>query len=139
MSVFGVRLVRIFPHSDWILCISPYWDFVSFRIQSECGKMRTRITPNTDTFHAVIANSFHPLTIFAKITILDYWQDSECNFVQSFRIRQVVFGFLKKCHNRHILKHFWGAEKRLRKILNLLKIFPGVLGLSTKGLNSKLF
>ena len=23
------------------------------RIQSECGKMRTRITPNTDTFHAV--------------------------------------------------------------------------------------
>ena len=26
---------------------------VSLRIQSECGKMRTRITPNTDTFHAV--------------------------------------------------------------------------------------
>ena len=23
------------------------------RIQSECGKMRTRITPKTDTFHAV--------------------------------------------------------------------------------------
>ena len=23
------------------------------RIQSECGKIRTRITPNTDTFHAV--------------------------------------------------------------------------------------
>ena len=27
---------------------------VSLRIQSECGKMRTRITPNTDTFYAVI-------------------------------------------------------------------------------------
>ena len=26
---------------------------VSFRIQSECGKIRTRKTPNTDTFHAV--------------------------------------------------------------------------------------
>ena len=26
---------------------------VSLRIQSECGKIRTRITPNTDTFHAV--------------------------------------------------------------------------------------
>ena len=26
---------------------------VSLRIQSKCGKMRTRITPNTDTFHAV--------------------------------------------------------------------------------------
>ena len=26
---------------------------VSLRIQPECRKMRTRITPNTDTFHAV--------------------------------------------------------------------------------------
>ena len=26
---------------------------VSFRIQFECGKTGTRITPNTDTFHAV--------------------------------------------------------------------------------------
>ena len=26
---------------------------VSLRIQSECGKIRTRITPNTDTFYAV--------------------------------------------------------------------------------------
>ena len=24
-------------------------------IQSKCGKVRTRITPNTDTFHAVLA------------------------------------------------------------------------------------
>ena len=28
---------------------------VSLRIQFEYGKMRTRITPNTDTFHAVKA------------------------------------------------------------------------------------
>ena len=26
---------------------------VSFHIQSKCRKIRTRITPNTDTFHAV--------------------------------------------------------------------------------------
>ena len=26
---------------------------VSLRIQSECGKMRTKITPNTNTFYAV--------------------------------------------------------------------------------------
>ena len=31
---------------------------VSLRIQSECGKMRSRITSNTDTFHAVIAFLF---------------------------------------------------------------------------------
>ena len=29
---------------------------VSLLIQSKCGKMRTRITPNTDTFHAVKVN-----------------------------------------------------------------------------------
>ena len=27
---------------------------ISLRIQSECGKKWTRITPNTDTFYAVI-------------------------------------------------------------------------------------
>ena len=27
---------------------------VSLRIQSECGKIRTRKTPNTDIFHAVL-------------------------------------------------------------------------------------
>ena len=44
MSVFGVILVRIFSHLDSI----------SLRIQSECGKIRTRITPNTSTFYEVI-------------------------------------------------------------------------------------
>ena len=29
---------------------------VSLRIQSQCGEMRTRITPTTDTFHAVTLN-----------------------------------------------------------------------------------
>ena len=40
MSVFELILVCIFPQSDWILRISPYsvW----------CGKIWTRITPNTD-------------------------------------------------------------------------------------------
>ena len=43
-----------FPHSDRIRR-----DRLSLRIQFECGKMRTRITPNTDTFHAVrLANIF---------------------------------------------------------------------------------
>ena len=28
-------------------------DGVSLRIQSECGKIRTRITPNTDSFNLV--------------------------------------------------------------------------------------
>ena len=28
-------------------------EYLSLRIQSECGKMQTRITPNTDTFYPV--------------------------------------------------------------------------------------
>ena len=31
---------------------------VSLRIQSECGKMRARITPNTDTFYAKCSKCF---------------------------------------------------------------------------------
>ena len=49
MYVFGVILVPIFPAFSRIR--TEYG--VSLRIQSEYGKMRTEITPNTDTFHAV--------------------------------------------------------------------------------------
>ena len=43
VSIFAVNLVSIFPHSHEVY----------LRIQSECGKIRTRLNPNTDTFHAV--------------------------------------------------------------------------------------
>ena len=49
VSVFGVFLVRIFPHSDWIRKNTPY----SLCIQSKCGKMQTRKILNMGTFHAV--------------------------------------------------------------------------------------
>ena len=64
VSVFGVILLRIFPHSDWILNTERYE--VSLRIQSECRKMRTRITPNMDTFYAVITIAYreHPNLLF---------------------------------------------------------------------------
>ena len=40
----------------------PRYFSVSLRIQSECGKIRTRKTPNTDTFQAV----FRPAILFEK-------------------------------------------------------------------------
>ena len=49
MSVFGVILVRIFPHKDWIKRDTPHLSVFS----PNTWKIRTRITPNTDTFHAV--------------------------------------------------------------------------------------
>ena len=57
MSVFGVILVLIFPAFSLIrteyreiLRIYPYSD----PMRENVGKMRTRITPNMDTFYAVI-------------------------------------------------------------------------------------
>ena len=47
VSVFGVILVRVFPHSNWV---SLRIQSKSFRIKSECGKIQTRITPNTGNF-----------------------------------------------------------------------------------------
>ena len=41
---------------------------VSLRIQSKCGKMRTRITPNTDTFHAVIWTDVPSITFFCHFS-----------------------------------------------------------------------
>ena len=46
---FGVFLVRI--SHIWTEYVERYW--VSLRIQSKCGKKRTREIPNTGTFHAV--------------------------------------------------------------------------------------
>ena len=54
---------------------------VSLRIQSEYGKMRTRITPNTDTFYAVRTNenslaqgrNFWRL-LYSKVLIFSYYE-----------------------------------------------------------------
>ena len=48
MFVFGVFLVRIFLHMNWIQRDPEY-----LHIQPKCGKIQTRKTPNKDTFYAV--------------------------------------------------------------------------------------
>ena len=56
MPVFGVILVRIFPAFSCIRTeygeIPPY----SVRMRDNAGKMRTRITPKTDNFYAVVSD-----------------------------------------------------------------------------------
>ena len=56
-DIYCVKSVRIRSYSDtlfatFILNTERY--SVSLRIQSECGKIRIRITANTDNFYAVI-------------------------------------------------------------------------------------
>ena len=80
MFVLRVILVHIFPYSDWVrrnkVRIWIYSDLhfpafglntekytVCIRIQSECGKIRTRIIPNTDTFYAAVNCLLHQTTI----------------------------------------------------------------------------
>ena len=52
------------PHSDLFWSVFPTFGMntercrVSVRIQCECGKMRTRTTPNMDSFHAVLGSNF---------------------------------------------------------------------------------
>ena len=41
---------------------------VSLRIQSECEKIRTRITPNTDTFHVVLLSYLEHFFSAANMT-----------------------------------------------------------------------
>ena len=43
---------------------------VSLRIQSECGKMQTRITQNTDNFHAVVVTLRFSLAIFSWVCFI---------------------------------------------------------------------
>ena len=52
-NIHCVKSLRIQSYSGPYF---PAFRLVSLRIQSECGKMRNRITPNTDTFHAVITD-----------------------------------------------------------------------------------
>ena len=56
-----VKIVRIWSYSgphfpEFALNMQRY--SLSLRIQSECGKMRTIITPNTDPFYAVVSTYF---------------------------------------------------------------------------------
>ena len=68
---------------------------VSLRVQSECGKMRTRITPNTDTSYAVRIFDFFKIT-------LDFL--SRFNFINKLNKVSVFYVFqgwnnLKRTHH----------------------------------------
>ena len=62
-----VKSVRIWSYSGPhfpAFGLNTEWYSLSLCIQSECWKMRTRITPNTDTFYAVL-----------RVTLTIMWQN----------------------------------------------------------------
>ena len=77
VSVFGVILVCILPHSDWKHKIN-----TSLCIQSECGKMQTRITLYKD-IHNRQWNIHKILTYFGET---DQWY---LNFLKTIVYRDI--------------------------------------------------
>ena len=71
-ELFWSSLFPHFPHLDWIRSISPY----SVRMRENAGKMRIRVTLNTDSFYAVLfyiaisLNRIFPLRWWFMISIL---------------------------------------------------------------------
>ena len=78
--IFNLSLRKKCPYSEF------FWSVFS-RIQSECGKIRTRKTPNADNIHAV-CNTFEDLhqgqneEKFYKI--LSTWATQRCSTAASF-------------------------------------------------------
>ena len=79
----GPHFSRIFSHSDWIRRDTKYLSVFSPNA-GKCGKMWTRITPNTDTFYAAkeqeITFSGHPFVILGE-KLLDYTHGVNVNYV----------------------------------------------------------
>ena len=84
MSAFRVILVCIFPHSDSIQRDTG----VSLRIQSECNKIQTKITPNTDTFYAV--QLYHFILLF-KLILINKMTYEEQNDVLYIKFGEIAF------------------------------------------------
>ena len=68
VSVFGVILVRIFPHSDWILCISPY----SVQMREDADQNNSEYKPShTVTFTvSILAKWWYTLSALIPCAVL---------------------------------------------------------------------
>ena len=91
MFVFKVFLVPIFSHSDWIRRDTR-------DIQSECGKLRTRKIPNTDTFHAMKNNRLHCLKI-CMWNVEFFWSALFRNWTEYGDIQSEFLHFVQKRKN----------------------------------------
>ena len=76
-------------------------EYFSLPIQSECGKIRTRETPNANIFHAVILLLLITRGVFR--TLSNLWDRAFRK--NSYRLKDVNY-FRKKLHLR-CLKDYW--------------------------------
>ena len=107
-----IFLVSIFPHSVYL------------RIQSECGNLQTRITPNTDNFHAVQILYFNWLSSESAL-----WEAGDCRDPNESNPITLFDGmsFQKYFFEDFVSKktgeknNFWFEEKSTCQVSALLK------------------
>ena len=101
MSVFGVFLVRNFPHSGWLRWDTPYL-FVFTR--------NTKITPNTETFHAVLYLAY----IFPDSYIVIFHSAVHDNCSAYSRRRYCLFWWFLRIRLNVRLKNLYCRLKKIR-------------------------
>ena len=81
----------------------PYFPTLSLRIQAESGKVRTRKTPNTDTFHALWQKEAILNIIFKQITItINEWKDERRDKIwRKFLFKSMKFSMAWKYSVTH--------------------------------------
>ena len=86
-SYHCVKSVRIRSYSDpcfpaFGLITERY--SVSLRIQSECGKIQTRITPNADTFYAAYMLQYTVVSLFSDVSLFSSLLTKETSIPPEF-------------------------------------------------------
>ena len=113
-------------HSDWIRRYRI--EFVSLRIQSECWKIRTRKTTNTDTFHAVSALIISPF--FSCIHFFDYYLVVREKFHPIRKVRLEILALSNRVTTRVFCKNYCEivADLLIGKCsMSFVKIYPVLL------------
>ena len=78
---------------------------VSLRIQSQCGKMRTRISPNTDTFYAVMLHiTFLGSKMLESIWTKSRWRLKSCQKIVFEKIKIKMMHVLELNLSQYSLK-----------------------------------
>ena len=129
MFVFGIILVHIFPvffrirtEFGEILRISLY----SVPMRENAGKMRTRITPNKDTFCAVLIWNINNES--------SNWKNLKCHRMlrmgmrlKIYRIGKIILDLLA-CYNHFSLAwKYWVIAEGCNKMGSFFDLFSGVL------------
>ena len=92
------------------------------RFQSKCGKIRTRITPNTDTFYAVwqICCKIHCINFLHSLVFISYHIYLEINgmLIKKTRTWKWNVRFLEKIASDVVTRGVFRNQANVLKVIN---------------------